>query len=240
MADTSYAFSDYMTISGSCTLLGKGAGSTSLSYVNATGTTIIGANAGIGLVNGPDNVIIGNGANVAPNTGQCTIIGNRAVCNATSSASKVILIGDDAQISATHTAVCVLGGQTNGSSIVDYGLGHMYYMPIATYSGSSTVSGADICGGVITFASGAVTCYFPTEKVVFDAMKDPVVGSGIRLLIYKYTSYNLTINAANLSDYHGTTTIASNTAAYFYWVVTDANPSNPRFMVRSSRCNLHT
>lgn len=236
---TSYVFSDYMTISGSCTLIGKGAGSTSLNYTNATGTTIIGANAGVSLVDGPENVIIGNGADVSSSTGQCTIIGNNAVCNATSSSSKVILLGDDAQISATHTAVCVMGGQTNGMDIVNYGRGHMLYMPIVTYGASATITGADICGGVIIFSSGTFTCTFPTEKTIFDAMVDPVVGSGIRLLIYKYSLYVLTFDTSNLSDYRGISSMLSDNAYYFYFVVTDATPSDPHFMVRSSKTNLH-
>ena len=238
MATTSFILSNYVTILGSCTVVGKGAG-TSLNYTNATGTTIIGASAGISLVNGPDNVIIGNGADVASNTGQCTIIGQRAMCNATSPASKVILLGDDATISATHTAVCVMGGKTNKMSIVDYGRGHMFYIIPATYNASATITGAAICSGLVTFTGGAFTCTFPTEKSIFDAMKDPAVGSGLRLMIYKYSAGTLSLTTTNLSDYLGVASIATNSSLYFYFAVTDATPAAPHFKVRSSKCNLH-
>ena len=114
----------------------------------------------------------------------------------------------------------------------------MLYMPIGSYNASATISGADLCGGIITFSTGSLTCTFPTEKVIFDTMKDPVVGSGFRLLIYKYTSGDLTLTTANLPNYKGIATIVSTNAWYFYFVVTDATPAAPHFMVRSSRTNL--
>ena len=239
MSTDSLSISNYMTVSGSCTLLGKGAGA-SLQYTNATGTTIIGASSGLTLISGPDNVIIGNGADVNTRTGQCTIIGHRAVCNSGNSLGKIILIGDDASISSTHTNICVLGGQTNKSTIVDYGRGHMFYMTPSNYTASAVLSGVDICSGLVTFTGGSFTCTFPPEVIIFDAMKDPVVGSGLRLMVFKYSSGTLSIAASNLPDYSGVSSIASNSGLYYYFILTDATPGAPHFKVRSSKCNLHT
>ena len=163
---SSFAFPDYTTVQGTNTFLGKGVTITPVS----TGCTIIGQDSCTSLSTASYNTVIGNGADVKG--GYATIIGNRAVSNATSATSKVILIGTDAKISATHTNVCVLGGQTNNTSIVDYGRGHLFYMPIVVYSASATLTAANVLGGLVIFnATVSCTATFPTMAAIFTAVR---------------------------------------------------------------------
>jgi hypothetical protein len=111
--------------------------------------------------------------------GYATVIGNGAKSLATDATSKTIVIGTDAKIGASHTNVCVLGGQTNGTSIVDYGASHFYYMPFPTYTASATVTAADVVGGVILFnLTTSATCTFPSVTAIFNAVRPRTRFSG--------------------------------------------------------------
>jgi hypothetical protein len=232
-----YSFLDCATISSTCTLLGKGAGSTSLDYSTAFGTTIIGAGSAVDLVDGSENTIVGDGVSIASSCGRATVIGNNATCAATSGTSNVILIGNDASISATHTNVCVFGGQSTNTPVLSYGRGPLLYIPITTKGADTTLTGAEVLSGLILFTNGSFICTFPTEQTIFDAMVDPVVGSGTRLFIRKNTSSTLTLVTLNLSDYKGPPEITSGEAYYFYFVVKSTSPV--AFYVRASKTTIN-
>lgn len=233
---TTVALSNYATVSGSCVVIGRGACSTNLDVSLATGNTVIGAGAGNLLATGSGNVIIGDGSSVASGCGQCTLIGNNITCNATSGSARCILIGNGAEISATHTNVAVLGARASNTAIVDYGSGHPYYMPFTIKTSGGTLTGAEVLGGIAHYTTGAMSCTFPDDATIFDAMVDPVVGSASRLFIYKSSTGVLTLGTASLADYKGPATIGINTGLYFYLVVTSTSPK--RLMVRASKTNL--
>lgn len=233
---TTYSFKDFCTISGSSTILGKEAAST-LDFSVSTGNTIVGYRSGAGLISGGGNTIIGDNVSIASSCGNATIIGHNAVCNVTSGDSRVILIGNGASLSATHTNVCVLGGSTKNTALVTFGRGPLFFIPITTKGASATLTGAEVLSGLIVFNNGTWTCTFPSDQTIFDAMVDPVVGSGTRFLLRKNTSSALTLVTASLSDYKGPASISSGDAYYFYIVVKATSPA--ALYIRASKTTIN-
>lgn len=232
-----YSFLDTATLSSTCVLLGKGSGSTNLDYAASFGTTIIGANSGVDLVSGAENTIIGDNVSISSSCGRATIIGNDANCAVTSGDSRVILIGNGASLSATHTNVCVFGAQTTNTPAISFGRGPLLYAPIVTKGSDTTLTGAEFISHLIVFNNGAWTCTFPTDQQIFDAMIDPCVGSGARLLLRKNTSSTLTLDTSSLLDYKGPATISSGDACFFYSVVKSLSPVT--IYVRGSKCTIN-
>lgn len=226
-----YAFSNYINVNGLNTIIGKGAGNAAM--VNG-GNTIIGQGAGTSVSTATYNTIIGNGANALG--GQTTIIGNRAVSSATSAAANVILIGTDAKASTNITNACMIGGQTNNTFITDYGRGHMLYMPLVTYTASATITAADVLGGVVLFnLTTSATCTFPTQAQIFAAMKDPIVGSGFRLLLCKHGAGALSFTMGGITQLRAfSNAVLTGNAMYFHYVVD--NVVTPTFKIRGSYC----
>lgn len=187
--------------------------------------------------NGTHNVILGNGVQLAAGTGRCVVIGNNASCLATSSTADTILIGNGS--ATAQPGVCKLGGSTTGTFISDYGLGHFYLMPPATFSTNATLTGADVARGFIRFtmASSNATCYFPTAANIVAAMKDPVVGSGYHIFIFNDSSsaYTLSLNfTATGLTHSGLTTLSRKRGGHYYLIATNVSSGTEAIWIRSS------
>lgn len=211
------------------TYVGVGAGV----LATSGNSCVIGAGSG---TNGTYNVVIGNAVSLASTAGRCVVIGNGATCGATSSTADTILIGNGS--ATTQPAVCKLGGNTAGTFISDYGLGHFYYMPPATYISTTTISGASLARGFVRFDLGsASTAYFPSAANIVAAMKDPVVGSGFHVFIFNdsTSAYTLSLNftATNLT-HSGITSLARRRGAHYYLLATNVTPSSEAIWIRSS------
>ena len=230
--------SDYITVSGTNTMIGKGAFSTSSTFDLATSNVFIGENPSLIMSTGSNNTFIGNGIICTTRTNGCTFIGDRISC--TDGDDITIMIGNDCTFSSTSWGYLAgIGNVTNTTRTINYGRGHIVRIaPIilanVTAPTSYTMSSAAYLNDHI-FGSGDYTLVLDTTFLPLQN----VVGGSRGLFIYKKGTGDLTINSSALSSYYkGLATLPADTGMFLYWIYTSTSPF--QLYLRSSYCNLHS